>query len=342
MQPLPEMEEELLLGNRGHGNRQLINKLKNETMKEKLLFLTFGLMFLFAGCSSDEESLTDSEKGIKTIAINNGSATRVSYDGNDVLWKQGDAVGMAQILDENGFPERDPYRYYSYDLIKGAGTQTGVFSSRYPEIWTMKKGTWVAFYPEDHGRWVFELSVPTTSFIQKDDTPNHLADKDLMMSEEFLVTDEIIDGSAIPTFNMKHLFAMVQFDIKNGNKYYVPELSSIIMESASGERCFAGSFLQKRDFNRILNYDATSVCVGVEYPVALDVNEYKSFWLLAVQNRKCDLNIKVIFKYKGVDYTVWAPYSPTSILEGGKKYTKKLILNVNDERPNLSEIVIEN
>lgn len=302
-------------------------------MKEKIMILIFGLLLVITGCSNDDESIKDADSYLTTITVKKGSDSRISYLGDDVLWSQGDIIALSNISDTAS--------YYLFRLTDGAGTTTGTFQAI--DLLPFRGGkTYMVYYPYNKSQWNYKgRTTPITSFVQHDDTRRHLSIVDLMVSEP-MVLDTSFDS---PSFTLKHVLGQVQFNVKNGNNDDI-YLSSIIMESASGEPCFASSFRQEPSSGDFvdaykINYDANNLCVGVRLYERLVPDSYKSFWLLTLLPKICDLKIKVIFTYQGVSYTVGTDYTPTNILESGKKYEKNLILTLNRDMPNYSSLVVE-
>lgn len=306
----------------------MVNKLKQlAIMKMKYLTMIILCSTLLAGCSNSNEPENDDVAISRIYASDeNSSETRTTLDGYSVAWANGDILGCIKTT--------DPASNNKFVLTEGSGTRFGTFDAS-SEADKLTEGTWIAYYPHSAAKYTSAKKFRIVSQTQTDETPKHVALYDWLVSNPVTLSKGTVNGN----FKMKHAFALVEFKVKLKNPAddYV-ELAQCVLDTQDGSPVFAQSVYF--DDQGAIQFDYTAKNVSISrtpYPEFTTNNT--SCWLLARQSTLKPLKVTVYFTY-GVISSASAEFTPTSILEPGKKYVIELEMDINESNPNSSILTI--
>lgn len=300
-------------------------------MKQKSLFITFGLLLLVTGCSINNELDKDLEGKVTRITASDASKeTYTTLNGNRVTWANNDALGLINVTSVTSNNH--------FLLTKGAGEINGVFEAVNVED-ALDAGTWVAYYPYNVTKYTASRKFRVVSMTQTDNTPSHIARYDWLLSDPVTLTKA---GNPDANFKLKHLFSLVEFNVKlksSPNEYI--ELAQCVLESVDNTSTFAQNIYFNDQGNVVFDYTSKNVSVTM-LPYVEFTTDYTTLWLAARQETLKPLSVRVYFTYGSVISSAATTFTPTNKLESGKKYVLHLELDLNDSNPNASTLSIVN
>ncbi|MEG0517575.1 MAG: fimbrillin family protein [Bacteroidales bacterium] len=257
-------------------------------------------------------------------------ATRTTLDGYSVNWSTGDAVGCMETS--------QPASNNKFILSKGAGTKYGTFVVD-PASTPLTTGTWIAYYPHSATRYTSSKKYRMVNQAQIDETTNHVAKTDWLVSDPVKIGTSSLGAD----FKMKHAFALVEFKVKlkrpAASAYDEPRLAQCVLATQDESRIFAQQIYFDNGGQMQFDYTALSTAIVRDDKPLLTVTNDVTAWLLTRQSSVQPLKVTVFFEY-GVITSASTLFTPTSILEPGKKYKIGLEVELNEDNPNASTLTI--
>ena len=178
-------------------------------MKKTLRTLMMGMMALLAGnaltsCSSDDEpqvAQQEGQKGYVEFTLTRGADTRTAYEttsegGLDAFWSKGDKV---VVIYHQGQTDQI---VEVFDLVRGAGTATGVFAKTDSQLAEKSGGVIIEYAPgyvsgtavEDY---ILDLST-------QEGTLDNLGNYDMLISDAKLDNGKIGDAKFVAPMAILH------------------------------------------------------------------------------------------------------------------------------------------
>lgn len=308
-------------------------------MKVRSMIIMGGLVLLGTSCSkgsdmAGEEPTGDDTVDISTITASDAGAvsgvdnkTRTTLDGYNVTWASGDALGCMKVTDNTSNKK--------FVLSKGEGMIEGEFSAATTGD-HLGTGTWIAYYPYTASRYTASKKLRIVSLTQSDETNSHIAKYDWLVSSPIGLGEK----DKFANFKMKHVFALIEFNVKlkEATTGYA-ELAQCVLESSDGSNIFPQSLYFNDQGNIQFDYTSRNISVS-RLPYTEFTTNYSTLWALARQSTRKELSVRVYFTYNGVISSAEVKFTPTSILEAGKKYVLNLEMDLDESNPNSSILTI--
>ncbi|MEG0517578.1 MAG: fimbrillin family protein [Bacteroidales bacterium] len=257
-------------------------------------------------------------------------ATRTTLDGYSVTWNAGDAVGCMEAS--------KPASNHKFVLTKGAGTKYGTFVVD-PSSEPLTVGTWTVYYPYSTGRYTPGDKYPMVIQTQNDETTKHVERTDWLVSDPVKISSSSVGAN----FKMRHIFALVEFKIKLKNpatsESYQPVVTQFVLSTQDGSNIFPQYIYADASGQMQFDYTANTTAITRSDKPILTATNTTTSWLLTRQSSLQPLSVTVFFNY-GLSTSASVLFTPTSILEPGKKYNIELEMELNEANPNSSILTI--